>query len=116
MVRQSGPDQGDDQQGRKFCDAYLQSSVTVANVAGRSCRRQSAACSRDAGSKSRRRAECACTEIASERAAGITTVNSFARVDAAAYAWNDSAEPKDDEGIGAGREYFSCEAVACSDA
>ena len=63
MVRQSGPDEGDHQQGRKFCDAYLQSGPTVANVAGRSCRRQSAAYSCDA--ESRRCAECTCTKIAS---------------------------------------------------
>src|SRR5262245_29941830 len=98
MVRQGRSDEGDDQQGRKFCDAYLQSSAAVSSVAGRSCS-QSAACSRDAYSKSRRRAERTCTEIASERAPGITTVNSFEGNDAAAaYAWHDSAEPKNDQG------------------
>ena len=102
MVRQSRSDEGDDQQGRKFCDAYLQSSATVASVARRSCRRQSAACSCDA--ESRRHAKYACTKIAPQHSAGITTVNSFARVDAAAFTWHDSAEPKNDEGIGAGRE------------
>src|SRR6185295_3270934 len=103
MVRQSGPDQGDDQQGRKFCDAYLQSSAAVANVARRSGRSQSAACSCDAGSKSRRRAECACTEIAPRGATGITTVNSFEGLDAATDTWHDSAEPKN-EGVDHGRE------------
>ncbi len=53
----------------------------------------------DAGSKSRRRPECTCTEIARQCATGITTVDSFAGRDAAAYAWHDSTEPKDDEGI-----------------
>ena len=43
-------------------------------------------------------------KIAPQHSAGITTVNSFARVDAAAFTWHDSAEPKNDEGIGAGRE------------
>src|SRR4029077_20741300 len=100
MVRQSGPDEGDDQQGRKFRDAYLQSSATVASVARRSRRSQTPACSCDAGSKSRRRAECTCTKIARRRAAGITTVNSFEGLDAAAYTWHDSAKPKNDERIG----------------
>src|SRR5262245_41885459 len=99
MVRQSGPDEGDDQQGRKFCDPYVQSSAAVASGPGRTYWSQAVACSCDAGSKSRRRAECTRTEIASERAAGITTVNSFAGRDAAAYTWHDSAEPKNDEGI-----------------
>ena len=80
-----------------FNQALLSQASPGGAVAG-----QSAACSCDAGSKSRRRAECTCTEIAPQRAAGITTVNSFARVDAAAYAWNDSAESKDDEGIATG--------------
>src|SRR5260370_42282428 len=96
MVRQSGPDQGDDQQGRKLCDAYLQSSVTVASLAGRRCRSQSVACSCNGGSKSRRHAEYACTKIASQRAAGITTVNSCVGFDAAPYTWHDSAEPKNE--------------------
>src|SRR2546423_3703159 len=99
MVRQSGPDEGDDQQGRKFRDTYVQSSTTVAGVAGRECRSQAAACSRDAGSKSRRRPECTCTEIARQCATGIATVDSFAGRDATAYAWHDSTEPKDAEGI-----------------
>src|SRR3982750_166994 len=99
MVRQSGPDEGDDQQGWKFCDAYLQSSAALANLARRSCCRQTAGCSGDANSKSRRRAECACTEIASECAARITTTDPFAGVDAATHAWNDSAEPTNDKGI-----------------
>ena len=33
-----GGTKGDNQQGRKFCDAYVQSSATVAGVAGRRCR------------------------------------------------------------------------------
>src|SRR6476469_3797448 len=103
MVRQSGPDEGDDQQGRKFRDPYLQPSGIVASVARRSCRRQTAACSRDAGSKSRRRAECTCTKIAPRRPTGITTVNSFEGVDAATDTGHDSAEPKN-EGDGCGRE------------
>src|SRR6476646_6871290 len=100
MVRQSGSDQGDDQQRWKFCDAYLQSSAAVASVARRPYGRQAVACSCDGPSKSRGHAECICTEIASERAAGITTVNSFSgnANAAAAYAWHDSAEPKNDEG------------------
>ena len=114
MVRQSGPNEGDDHQGRKFCDPYLQSSVTVASIAGRSCRSQSAACSCDAGPKSRRRAEYTCTQIAPRRAAGITTVNSFARVAwQPTHTWHDSAEPKNHEGIGRGRHGCICEAVAC---
>src|SRR5215472_16201744 len=98
MVRQSGSDQGDDQQGRKFCDAYLQSSAAVASVAGRANGSQAVACSCDARSKSRGGSERTCPEIASQRDAGITTVNSFAGRDAAAYAWHDSAEPKNNEG------------------
>src|SRR4029078_4016941 len=98
MVRQSGPNESDDQQGRKFRDAYLQSSATVASVAGRRCPSQTAACACDAGTSSRR-AEYTCTKIAPQRAAGITTVNSFTRVDAATHSWHDSAEPKRDEGI-----------------
>src|SRR5215471_16188616 len=100
MVRQSGSDEGDDQQGRKFCDPYIQSSAAVASVAGRTYGSQAVACSCDAHSKSKscRRAECTYTEIASERAAGITTVNSFARCDAAAYTWHDSTEPENDAG------------------
>src|SRR4030095_16981370 len=98
MVRQSGSDKGDDQQGWKFCDAHLQSSATVASGAGRS-HGQAAACSCVARSKTRRRAECTSTEIASQRAAVITTVNSFAAGrDAAAYTWHDSAQPKNHEG------------------
>ena len=65
---------------------------------------EAAACSCDAGSKSRRRAECTCTEIARQRATGITTVNSFAGRDAAEDAWHDSAEPKDAEGINGGAD------------
>src|SRR6516162_10342934 len=98
MVRQSGSDQGDNQQGRKFCDAYLQSSAAVASVAGWAYGSQAAACTCDDDSKFRRRAECARTEIASERAAGITTINSFAGGIAATYTWHDSAEPKNDAG------------------
>src|SRR4026207_2543198 len=96
MVRQSGPDEGDDQQGRKFCVAYLQSSATVARVAGRTYRSQTDACSCDACSKSRRRTEYTCTKIAPQRATGITTVNSYAGLNAS-YTWYDSAEPKNDE-------------------
>src|SRR5258707_13837955 len=99
MVRQSGPDEGDNQQRRKFCDTHVQSSAIVAGVAGRRCRSQAVACSRNAGSKSRRRPECTCTEIACQCATGIATVDSFAGRDAAAYAWHDSTEPKDAEGI-----------------
>src|SRR3954454_17278847 len=103
MVRQSRPDEGDDQQRWEFCDAYFQSSATLASGAGRSCRRQNAACSCDADSKSRRYAKYTCTKIASQRAAGITTANSFARLDAA-HTWDDPAEPKRDERISDGRE------------
>src|SRR6266404_9857117 len=113
MVRQSGPDEGDDQQGWKLCDTHVQSSATVAGVAGRRCRSQAAACSRDAGSKCRRRPECTCTEIACQCATGIATVDSFAGRDAAADAWHDSTEPKDDKGI-QWRGRWSFEAVACN--
>ena len=82
-----------------FNQALLSQASPGGGVAARA-----AACSCDASSKSRRHAEYTCTKIASQRAAGITTVNSFARVDAAAYTWHDSAEPKNDEGIGGGRE------------
>ena len=37
-------------------------------------------------------------KLPAQRATGIATVNSFAGRDAAAYAWHDSAESKDDEG------------------
>ena len=113
MVRQSGPNEGDDQQGRKFCDTYIQSSANVAGVAGRRCRSQAATCSRDAGSKSWRRPECTCTEIARQCATGIATIDSFAGRDAAAYAWHDSTEPEDAEGI-QWRGRWSFEAVACN--
>src|SRR5215211_8427866 len=113
MVRQSGPDEGDDQQGRKFCDAYVQSSTTVAGVAGRRCWSQNAACSRGAGSKSRRPSEPTYTEIARQCATGIATVDSFARLDAAAYAWHDSTKPKDDEGTEWGGRW-TFEAVVCN--
>src|SRR6476620_5710953 len=103
MVRQSRPNESNDQQGRKFRDAHLQSSTTVASVARR-CPSQTAACACDAGAKSSRRAEYTCTKIAPQRAAGVTTVNSFAGVTAATHSWHDSAEPKRDEGIRGGRE------------
>src|SRR5215211_4339307 len=113
MVRQSGPDEGDDQQGRKFCDAYVQSSTTVAGVAGRRCWSQNAACSRGAGSKSRRPSEPTYTEIARQCATGIATVDSFARLDAAAYAGHDSTKPKDHEGSERGSRW-TFEAVVCN--
>ena len=50
----------------------------------------------------------ACTEIASKRATGITTVNSFAGLGTAASAWDDPAEPKNDKGI---QWRGACEAV-----
>ena len=65
---------------------------------------QANACSCGADSKSRRHAECTCTEIARQCATGITTVDSFAGCDAAAYAWNDSAESKNKQGSGRGTD------------
>jgi hypothetical protein len=44
MVRESGRHQGDNQQGRKFCDAYFQSGFDITDVAGR--RWQADACVR----------------------------------------------------------------------
>ena len=82
-----------------FNQALLSQASPGGGVAARA-----AACSCDAGSKSRRRAEYTCTEIAPQRATGITTVDSFAGLDAAAYAWHDSAEPKNEQGSRGGTD------------
>ena len=75
-----------------FNQALLSQASPGGGVAGQT------ACSCDADSKSRRRPKCTCTEIARQCATGIATVDSFAGCDAAAYAWNDSAESKNEQG------------------
>src|SRR5689334_6297739 len=96
MVRQSGRHESDNQQGRKFCDAYVQSSSTIAGVAGGRC--QVYPCSGCVDFESGWRPECPCTEIAGQCASGIATVDSFEGVDDAAYPWHDPAESKNKQG------------------